>query len=174
MKPLFLSLALFTAALLSQAAAAQAAATPAAEKSDNVRAYLEMMRSDTNATKIKLLNEVMLLTAEEAKKFWPVYREYEREQGDVGERKLRLIHEFFTEYNAGALNDEVAKKMAPQWLQVAQDRLDLWKKYHAKISTAVSPLRAAQFLQVENQLAIFVDFGIASEMPSLGATPITK
>jgi hypothetical protein len=35
-------------------------------------------------------------------------------------------------------------------------------------------MRAAQFLQLENQLAIFVDLGIASEMPSLGATPAAK
>ena len=174
MKPTILSLALFSGAFLVSGAAAENAAKPA-PGSDNVRAYLEMMRSDTNATKIKLLNEVMQLTAEEAKKFWPVYREYEREQGDVGERKLRLIREFFTQFNeAGALNDASAKRLAPQWLQNAQDRLDLWKKYHAKISAAVSPLRAAQFLQVEHQLGLFVDFAIASEMPSLGATPITK
>lgn len=174
MKPIILSLSLFAGVFLTAVAAAEGGAAPAAGKSDNVRSYLELMRSETNATKIKLLNELMKLTPEEAKKFWPVYREYEREQGDVGERKLRLIREFFTLYNAGNLNDEAAKKMAPQWLQNAQDRLDLWKKYHAKISTAVSPMRAAQFLQVENQLAIFVDFGIASEMPALGDKPVAK
>ncbi len=41
--------------------------------------------------------------------------------------------------------------------------------YHQQISDAVSPLRAGQFLQVENQMAIFVDLSIASEMPVLGA-----
>jgi hypothetical protein len=71
-------------------------------------------------------------------------------------------------------DSEAAKKFAPQWLQNAQDRLDLWKKYHGKITTAVSPMRAAQFLQVENLLAIFVDFGIASEMPALGDKPVAK
>lgn len=37
--------------------------------------------------------------------------------------------------------------------------------YHKQISDAVSPVRAAQFLQIENQVAIFVDLNIASEMP---------
>jgi hypothetical protein len=175
MKPSLLLFALLAGASLAPAATTPGAAAAAPAGTDNVRAYLDMMRSDTNATKIKVLNEVMRLTAEEAKKFWPIYREYEKEQGAVGEQKLRLIREFFAHYSeAGALNDETAKALAPKWLQVAQDRLDLWKKYHAKISAAVSPLRAAQFLQVENQLAIFVDLGIASEMPSLGATPTTK
>ena len=58
--------------------------------------------------------------------------------------------------------------MAAQWLQNVQDRLDLWKKYCQQISDAVSPVRAAQFLQVENQMAIFVDLNIASEMPVVG------
>jgi hypothetical protein len=57
--------------------------------------------------------------------------------------------------------------MAAQWLQNSQARLDLWKKYNLKISRAVSPIRAAQFLQVENQVALFVDMSIASEMPEI-------
>ena len=42
--------------------------------------------------------------------------------------------------------------MAVQWLKNSQARLDLWKYYNRKISKAVSPIRAAQFLQVENQV----------------------
>jgi hypothetical protein len=55
-----------------------------------------------------------------------------------------------------------------------QDRLSLWKKYQKKISKAVSPMRAAQFLQVEHQMALFIDLSIASEMPVLGGSRPTK
>jgi hypothetical protein len=51
---------------------------------------------------------------------------------------------------------------------VTGDRLALWKKYHQRISRAVSPVRGAQFLQVEHQMALFVDLNIASEMPVIG------
>ena len=64
--------------------------------------------------------------------------------------------------------------MADRWLANAQERLDLWKKYHQQISFAVSPVRAAQFLQVENQMAIFVDLNIATEMPMVGSPVETK
>ena len=51
-----------------------------------------------------------------------------------------------------------------------KDRLgDLWKKYHQQVSDAVSPIRAAEFLQVENQMAIFIDLNLASEMPLVGS-----
>jgi hypothetical protein len=137
---------------------------------DNARAQLEVLRSDFNTTKIRTLNEVMKLTAPEAEKFWPIYRAYEQELAAVGDRKIALLQDFMAHHRAGMLTDENSKAMAGQWLQNVQDRLDLWKKYHQQISEAVSPVRAAQFLQVENQMAIFVDLNIASEMPDVGTT----
>ena len=135
---------------------------------DDARAQLEVLRSDFNTTKIHTLNQVMKLTAPEAEKFWPIYRQYEQKLGIVGDRKLALIIEFMAHHKAGTLTDQNSQVLATQWLQNAQDRLDLWKKYQQQISDAVSPIRAAQFLQVENQMAIFVDLNIASEMPIVG------
>jgi len=163
---LLLSLSICAGALClaTRPAGAQSAKT---NESDNVRMYMEMLRSDFNATKIRTLNQVMKLTGPEAEAFWPIYREYEKEMAAVGDQKLALIREFMGYYRNGSLNDQNAKAMAAQWLKNSQARLDLWKKYNRKISKAVSPIRAAQFLQVENQVALFVDMGIASEMPEI-------
>lgn len=89
----------------------------------------------------------------------------------VGDRKVTLIREFFAHHQARTLTDQNSRELADQWLRNAQDRLDLWKKYHDRVSEGVSPVRAAQFLQVENQMAIFVDLSIASEMPTVGSSP---
>jgi hypothetical protein len=170
MKPMHYSFALLAAAFLFTGCASsghkQVAANP-----DEARAYFEVLRSDFNASKIRALNQAMKLTVAEADKFWPIYRQYEKDLAAVGDRKLALIREFLTQYKAGTLTDRNSKEMAMQWLQNAQDRLNLWKKYHQQISEAVSPVRAAQFLQVENQMAIFVDLNIASEMPMVGTMP---
>jgi hypothetical protein len=138
-------------------------------ETDDVRATLELMRSDVNGTKIATLNQVMKLTAPEAEKFWPVYRQYEKELAAFGDRKLALIREFAAHHVNGTMDDQNSKVMAKKWLANVQDRLDLWKKYHKKISRAVSPIRAAQFLQVEHQMALFIDLNIASEMPVIGS-----
>lgn len=135
---------------------------------DDARAYFEVLRSDFNAGKIRALNEVMKLTVAEADKFWPIYRRYEKDLAEVGDRKLALVVEFMRHHKAGTLTDQNSQALAAQWLQNVQERLDLWKNYHQQISEAVSPTRAAQFLQVENQMAIFVDLSIASEMPLVG------
>ena len=148
---------------------AQAPTEPAA--TDDVRAYLEMLRSDVNATKIRTINQVMKLTGPEAEKFWPIYRKYEKELAAVGDRKLGLIREFARLHASGTMDDKQAADLAARWLKNTQERLDLWKKYHKQISKAVSPIRAAQFLQVEHQMALFIDLNIAAEMPVVGAKP---
>ena len=169
MKPLQWSVALIAGALLLPGCASSDK-RPAPANAGEARAYFEVLRSDFNAGKIRTLNEVMKLTAAEADKFWPIYRAYENDLAAVGDRKLVLIGQFVNHSKAGTLNDENSQELASQWLRNVQDRLDLWKKYHDQISHAVSPIRAGQFLQIENQLALFVDISIASEMP-LVATP---
>jgi hypothetical protein len=141
---------------------------------DDARAYFEVLRSDFNTAKISTINQVMKLTEAEADKFWPIYRSYEKDLAAVSDRKLALVREFFGYLKEGKLNDTNSNDVATRWLQNVQDRLDLWKQYHQKISQAVSPMRAGQFLQVENQLALFVDISIASEMPMIGGTVSEK
>lgn len=140
-------------------------------ETDDLRAYIEMLRSDLNTAKVGTINEVMKLTGPEAEKFWPVYRQYEKELAAVGDRKLALIREFGQLHFSGTLDDRKARELADRWLNNTEERLKLWKKYHKQISKAVSPIRGAQFLQIENQMALFVDLNIAAEMPAVGTRP---
>jgi hypothetical protein len=58
--------------------------------------------------------------------------------------------------------------MAKRWFKGQRARLDLIERYHRKIEKALSPIQAGQYLQIENQLGIFIDMTIASEMPLVG------
>lgn len=88
-----------------------------------------------------------------------------------GDRRVALIREFASLRQAGALDSATWESLTRKWLANAQERLDLWKRYQKRISRSVSPMRAAQFLQVEHQIALFTDLAIASEMPVLGSNP---
>lgn len=136
-----------------------------AAESGNLKSTLDLFRSDLNASKIRTLNEVMRMTADEAAKFWPIYQKYEAELTAVGDRKIALIRDFLSLHSTNSLTDAKAGEITERWLTLSQDRLDLWKKYSKEISTAVSPVRGAQFLQVEHQISLLVDINIASEMP---------
>lgn len=167
-----LVLALLLGFLFPPSAATAPSSPPPDE--ENLRAILDLMRSDTNPFKIRTLNQVMALTRPEAEKFWPVYQRYEKELGEISDRGVRFIREFLELQAKGNRDDKQWNTLAKQWLKLKEEQLDLWSKYQKKINKDLSAYRAAQFLQVEHQMALLTDLSIASEMPVIGMQPITQ
>ena len=145
-----------------------APAARAAAVSDNIYNYLQLMRSDMNSLKVELVNSIMKLSAEDAKKFWPIYRDYENELGKMAINRAELISDFVQSHRDGTFDDAKAKDIAKRWFKSQRARLDLLEKYHSKIEKALTSIQAGQFLQIENQLGLFIDVTIASEMPVVG------
>jgi hypothetical protein len=151
--------------------AALVPATQAAETNDNIYNYLQLLRSDVNSLKVELVNSIMKLSADDAKKFWPIYRDYENELGKLAIDRTELISEFVQAHKDGSFNEEKAKDIGKRWFKSQRTRLDLLEKYHGKIEKALSSVAAGQFLQIENQIGLFIDVAIASEMPVVGSKP---
>lgn len=144
-------------------------ATRAATVGDNFSNYLQLLRSDLNSAKVELVNGIMKLSAEDAKKFWPIYREYENELGKLAIGRAELIAEFVQAHAKGTFDDAKAKDVAKRWFESQRKRLDLLEEYHGKIDKALSSIQAGQFLQIENQIGLFIDVAIAGEMPAVRA-----
>jgi len=145
-----------------------APAARGAAVNDNIYNYLQLMRSDVNSIKVGLVNSIMKLSAEDAKKFWPIYHDYENEQGDLAMNRAELIEDFVKSHKDGTFDNAKAKDIAKRWFKSQRARLDLLEKYHGKIEKALTPVQAGQFLQIENQIGLFIDVAIASEMPVVG------
>jgi len=145
-----------------------AGAAPEPKVDDNIYNYLQLLRSDFNSAKVEIINRIMKLSADDAKKFWPIYREYENELGKQAVSRAEFIAEFIQSHQDGTFDNARAKDMARRWFKGQRARLDLIEKYHGKIEKALSSIQAGQFLQIENQLGIFIDLTIASEMPLVG------
>jgi hypothetical protein len=110
----------------------------------------------------------MKLSAEESKKFWPLYHEYENELSKQALNRAELIAEFVRSHQNGTFDNAKAKDMAKRWFKAQRARLDLLEKYHGRIEKSLSSVQAGQFLQIENQIGLFIDVTIASEMPQVG------
>ena len=135
---------------------------------DNIYNYLQLLRSDVNSAKVELINKIMKLSAEDAKRFWPIYRDYENELGKLAVNRAELVAEFVQAHKDGTFDNPKAKDTAKRWFKSQRARLDLLEKYHSKIEKALSAVQAGQFLQIENQIGLFIDVAIASEMPAVG------
>jgi len=165
MNPIKLAAALILTTLLGLAAPA----LRGAEADDNLYNYLQLLRSDVNSLKVELVNSIMKLSAENAKKFWPIYREYENELGKQAINRAELVAEFVKSHQDGSFDNAKAKDIAARWFKSQRARLDLLEQYHGKIEKELSAVQAGQFLQIENQIGLFIDMTIASEMPKVGA-----
>jgi hypothetical protein len=155
-----------TTALAQPAPAPSRAArsAPAPDARDvNLRAYVELLRSDVRSQKVAILTELMDFTESEDAAFWPIYREYDVELSKVNDDRVRLIAEYAKNYDA--MTDAAADKIATAALALEGRRHALKLKYYDRVKGALSPRQAARFLQIENQLLMLIDLQIAAALP---------
>jgi len=145
--------------------AAPAAAAPATtnDQETNIRAYVELLRSDVKTKKTAILVDIMQLTDDQAEKFWPIYREYDYELQALNDKKLAGIQEYAKNYQN--MTDEKADELAKLALALENQRNALKAKYYEKFREQLGGVLAARFLQVENQMLMVIDLQIASSLP---------
>jgi len=164
--PRFRSLMITLGLLLTSMATAAAAQTPDTQSESrdvNLRAYIELLRSDVRSQKVAILTEMMDFTEAEDAKFWPIYREYDVELAAINDERMKLIIDYGKNY--GTLTDADADRIARAAIELEGRRQALKLKYYDRIKTALSAKQAARFIQVENQILLIVDLQIAASLP---------
>ena len=136
-----------------------ASAAPA----QDMDSYIELLRSDIKTEKMAMITEVMQFTEEEASVFWPAYREYQFELEKIGDEYLAVIKDYAKNYET--LTDEKANDLVERGMETRKDRLDLQKDYFKKFSKLITPVRAARWAQLENQIGLLVELQVVSEIP---------
>ena len=145
-------------------AAAQTAAPPTSDPRDlNLRAYVELLRSDVRSEKVAILTELMDFTDAEDAAFWPIYREYDVELSGLNDQRIRYIADYAK--NADAMSDEAADRIAKSALDFGAKRAALQAKYYERVKTALSAKQAARWLQIEHQLLLIIDLQISASLP---------
>jgi hypothetical protein len=167
----FALLALLAAvpALHAQAAADKPAAKtakPPTAKDQNVKEYIALLRKDVKAEKSKLMGAVMQLDADDAAKFWPIYKEYTVELDKVNDLRVANILDYSQHY--ANLTDDKADELVRNAMQFQQQRNELLGKYYGRMKQELGAVTAARFLQVEHQLLLLIDLQIDSQLPIAG------
>lgn len=125
--------------------------------------YIELLRSDIKTQKVAMITEIMQFTDEESSVFWPVFREYQFELEKIGDDYLAVIKEYTKNYDA--LTEEMATDLTERGIKVREQRLDLQKDYFKKFSKLITPVRAARWAQLENQIGLLLELQVISEIP---------
>ncbi len=143
-----------------------AASSDSETQKKNVDAYIDLLRKDVRNQKAEIMGTVMLLNAEDAAKFWPIYSEYDAELAKLNNQRVENIKEYARAYDQ--MTDDKADELIQKSLAYQKQRAELLAKTYQRIKQSVGAVTAARFAQVEHQLLLIIDLQIASSLPVVG------
>jgi len=145
------------AALVGLGALAAAQGKPA----DN----MQIMRDKIKADKKLVVASNMELTESEAKAFWPVYDQYQKDLGAINERIAKMIKSYADAYNAKSMTDDGAKKLTDELIAIEKAETAMKESYIPKLSKVLPPRKVARYLQIESKIRALVKYELAGEIP---------
>jgi hypothetical protein len=132
---------------------------------DKPASNLEIIHEKLKADKKLIVAKYMELTESEAKKFWPVYDEYQSDLQKSNERLLRLLESYAADYKNNSLTDEKAKKLLDEWIAIDKDDGKRRSAFAPKVLQVLPTKKAARYLQIENEYRMLLRYDLAATVP---------
>jgi hypothetical protein len=126
---------------------------------------MEIVHEKLKADKKLIVAKYMELTESEAKRFWPVYEEYQNDLQKINERLLNMLQSYAADYRNQSLTDEKAKKLLDEWIAIDNDDAKRRASYVPKVLKALPAKKAARYLQIENEYRILMKYDLAVTVP---------
>jgi hypothetical protein len=139
----------------------QAQAKPAAAPADNMQILREKLKAD----KKLLVAANMQLTDAEAKKFWPLYEEYQQALHKLNDQIAMTLVDYAKEYNANTLTDAKASALLDRAVAIEEAELKQKRAMIAKVRKTLPGIKATRYVQIENKVRALVKYEIAGEVP---------
>ena len=132
-------------------------------KAQSNKEEIDLIQSVFGMEKKAIIAEFVKVDAAQKDAFWKLYDEYETKRKELGKSRIALLEDYANNYDklTNEKADEINKKMISQ----GSKNEDLIASYTKKISKAVNPIAALQFLQVESYILSGIRVSILEELP---------
>jgi len=157
MRTRFAAVLVFVATIVAAPTWAQAPAAP--DPANDIDALRAAVRADKRALVAKTLD----LTPPEAKKFWPIYDNYQRFVNRSNNEVIRKIEDVVARDKP--MSDQFAKQIASDLYQADKTELDARAKMQRQVMSALPPRKAIRYLQLESKIRAMQDYDIAKAIP---------
>jgi uncharacterized membrane-anchored protein YhcB (DUF1043 family) len=124
---------------------------------------MQLVRENIKTDKKLFIAQNMKLTESEAKVFWPVYENYQKDLEKLVDKTAKLIDNYAANYQA--MTDEAAKGLINGYLAIETERVELMKSFLPKFRKVLSEKKVARYYQLENKIDAIVNFGLAKQIP---------
>ena len=126
---------------------------------DNMQLVREKIKTD----KKLFIAENMNLMESEAKVFWPVYEDYQKELGKLLDKTAKLIDNYAANFQT--MTEEAAKGLIDGYLAIETERVTLMKSFLPKFRKVLPEKKVARYYQLENKIDAVVNYGLARQIP---------
>jgi hypothetical protein len=86
---------------------------------------MQILRDKLKADKKLVVATNMELTESEAKNFWPVYNEYQKDLQKINRRIIALLESYAADFRSKSLTDDKAKKLIDEATAIEQAEANL-------------------------------------------------
>jgi len=126
---------------------------------------MQILRDKIKADKKLVVATNMELTESEAKGFWPIYGEYQKDLQKINQRIANLLESYASDFRGKSLTDEKAKKLINEAVAIEQAEANLKSTYAPKLSKVLPVKKVARYLQIENKIRAVVKYELATGVP---------
>lgn len=126
---------------------------------------MQILRDKLKADKKLVVATNMELTESEAKNFWPVYEEYQKDLQKINRRIVNLLESYAADFRSKSLTDDKAKKLIDEALAIEQAEANLKSTYAPKLSKVLPVRKVARYLQIENKIRAVIKYDLAQGVP---------
>ena len=126
---------------------------------------MQIFRDKIKADKKLVVATNMELTETEAKGFWAIYDEYQKDLQKINRRIANLLESYAADFRSKTLTDDKAKKLIDEALAIEQAEANLKSTYAPKLSKALPVRKVARYLQIENKIRAVVKYDLAQGVP---------
>ena len=126
-------------------------------------ARIQQKVDDLFAKRRQLVKETLVLPAEVASQFWPVYDQYEVELSDVRAKRRELLADLGRNFDG--MSEAEAKTYVLNKLALEERRNLLTRKYFDRLATFMSYKSLATYIQLETKIRVFIEAGIEESIP---------
>ncbi len=124
---------------------------------------IALLRSESQKSRNTIIDENMILNAEEKAAFTPVYNAYTAAQQEINGRRVQILKEY--SQTVKDMTGETAHDLSVRLFKEDGELIALKQKFLPDFEKAIGAKKTARFFQLDNRLAMVMNLQVASEMP---------
>jgi hypothetical protein len=124
---------------------------------------IELIRTEFSLDKKEKVAAFLDLPDSVAKKFWPIYNQYEMERAPIVDRRIKMLEQYAGQYEN--LDNDLAAKLWKESAAIQRAESSLREKYTNLIRSKVSRIVALNFYMIEDFIATAVKLRLYNTIP---------